>query len=98
MISSQLQTSKGYLSFYELNFLSEQPYLYDQRDSSVPGLRRESAELYVKECVPPFSLKLTQTIPIESGGVCMVGIRDELMITTKYGTDSATNGTTPLLI
>lgn len=78
-----MQTSKGYLSYYELQFQPDQPFLYDQRDSTVPGLRRESAELYVKESVPPFILKLAQTIPIESGGVCMVGIRDELMITTK---------------
>lgn len=80
-----LQTSKGYLSFYDLKYQPDQPNLYDQRDSSVPGLRRESAELYTKESVPAFSLKLSQIIPIDTGGTNMVCIRDELMIATKYG-------------
>ena len=59
--------------------------MYDQKDSSIPGLRRESAELYVKDTVPPFSLKLSQTIPIDSGATGLVCIRDELMVATRYG-------------
>lgn len=80
-----MQTSKGYLSFYQLHFLSNQQHLYEQKDSSKPGLRRESAELYVKDAVPSFSLKLQQTIPIDRGATGLVCIRDELMVPTKYG-------------
>lgn len=80
-----ITTSKGYLSFYDLSFLSDQQHLYEQKDSSVPGLRRESAELFVKDSIPAFSLKHCKTIPIDSGATGMVCIRDELMVATKYG-------------
>ena len=73
------------MAFYNLVFSSDQQSLYDQRDSSTPGLRRESAELYIKDTVPHFSLNLGQVIPIESGATGMVCIRDELMVATKYG-------------
>lgn len=72
------------MSFYELNFVSDQ-HLYEQRDSATPGLRRESAELYTKDNVPFFNLKHSQTIPIESGATGLICIRDELMVATKYG-------------
>lgn len=39
----------------------------------------------MKDHVPLFSLKLAQTIPIDSGGTTMICIRDELMVATKYG-------------
>lgn len=57
------QTSKGYLQFYDLNWGGETPYR--QRDSDVPGLRRESAELYVKELVPRLVLTLAKVRPLE---------------------------------
>jgi RAB6A-GEF complex partner protein 1 len=59
--------------------------LYEQKDSQKPGFRRESAELYIKDSVPPLKLEQTLTIPIDTGATCLVCIRDELMICTKYG-------------
>ena len=76
-------TSKGYLSFYTLSLDPGKSSLYEQRDSSRPGFKRESAELYGKDAIPPLVLHLRQTIPIESGATSMACIRDELMVATK---------------
>lgn len=46
-------TSGGHLIYYNLVVLTEVKTLYDQEDPTNSALRRESAELYFKENVPP---------------------------------------------
>merc|ERR1719244_159843 len=46
-------TNKGHVIFYNLVVLTEVKTLYEQQDPPNPALRRESAELYFKENVPP---------------------------------------------
>jgi RAB6A-GEF complex partner protein 1 len=53
---SSLQTTKGQLFFYGLSVSADFKGLYDQQDSPSPNLRRESAELYVKEVIPALML------------------------------------------
>jgi hypothetical protein len=53
-----LQTSGGYLLLYKLGVVAEQKGLYEQVDSPHPNLRRDSAELYIKEVIPPLHLTL----------------------------------------
>lgn len=52
------QTTDSYLLFYRLQDTSpEGRGLYEQRDSPVTSLKRDSAELFIKEIIP--SLVLT---------------------------------------
>jgi hypothetical protein len=53
-----LQTSGGYLLLYKLGVVAEQKGLYEQVDSPHPNLRRDSAELFIKEVIPPLHLAL----------------------------------------
>lgn len=50
------QTTKGQLFYYGLSVSADFKGLYDQQDSPSPNLRRESAELYVKEVIPALML------------------------------------------
>lgn len=52
-----LQTSGGKLLFYSVNVDEKQREVYMQNDSPMPGLRRDSAELYTKEKIPPLVMK-----------------------------------------
>lgn len=53
-----LQTSGGYLLFYKVGVVAEHKGLYEQVDSPHPNLRRDSAELFIKEVIPPLLLTL----------------------------------------
>lgn len=57
-----LQTSDGCLLYYKLGVIAEQKGLYEQIDSPNPNLRRDSAELYIKEVIPPLHLTLVNII------------------------------------
>lgn len=59
-----LQTSGGYLLLYKLGVVAEQKGLYVQVDSPHPNLRRDSAELFIKEVIPPLHLTLVSCIAI----------------------------------
>ncbi|KAJ9595098.1 hypothetical protein L9F63_013624, partial [Diploptera punctata] len=65
--------------------LAEQKGLYEQVDSPHPNLRRDSAELFIKEVIPPLHLILDQEVGIEGGITSLVCIRDELMLATTRG-------------
>lgn len=54
------QTSGGYLIIYKVDVESDQKGLYQLVDSPRPNLRRDSAELFIKEVVP--ALQLIQVI------------------------------------
>lgn len=44
--------------FYKVGVVAEQKGLYEQVDSPHPNLRRDSAELFIKEVIPPLLLTL----------------------------------------
>lgn len=52
------QTSEGHLLFYDLGVIAEQKGLYIQTDSPHANLRRDSAELFIKEIIPPLHLSM----------------------------------------
>ncbi|XP_071039562.1 guanine nucleotide exchange factor subunit RIC1 [Parasteatoda tepidariorum] len=78
-------TSLNYLMFYRVDIDDSLKFLYEQLDSKVSGLRRESDELFLKEKVPPLSLELVNNLCLDSLICSLVCIRDELMVTTLDG-------------
>lgn len=50
------QTSEGHLLFYNLEVSSDQKGVYAQTDSPHANLRRDSAELFIKETIPPLRI------------------------------------------
>jgi hypothetical protein len=65
--------------------LRELKTLSDQEDPTNSALRRESAELYFKENVPPLVFSQAFEVPVPGGITDITGIRDELMIATRDG-------------
>lgn len=59
-----LQTSGGYLLLYKLGVVAEEKGLYEQVDSPHPNLRRDSAELFIKEVIPPLHLTLVSHLSL----------------------------------
>ncbi|XP_050445282.1 guanine nucleotide exchange factor subunit Rich isoform X3 [Cataglyphis hispanica] len=57
--------------------------LYEQRDSPVTSLKRDSAELFIKEVIPSLVLSIEKSAWIDGGISSLVCIRDELMVATK---------------
>ncbi|KAL0278915.1 UNVERIFIED_CONTAM: hypothetical protein PYX00_000593 [Menopon gallinae] len=80
-----VMTTSGYLIFYRLEVTDNQKGLYEQIDSPQPNLRRESAELYLKEVIPSLSLSQEKIISVDGLTTDLVCIRDELMIATTLG-------------
>lgn len=76
-------TSGGYILLYHLGVRPDQKGLYEQVDSPIPSLRRDSAELFLQESIPPLLLTLEQEISVFDGSLtCIACIRDELMVAT----------------
>ncbi|XP_026289117.1 guanine nucleotide exchange factor subunit Rich isoform X1 [Frankliniella occidentalis] len=79
-------TSAGYMLMYRLGVRPDQKGLYEQVDSPTPSMRRDSAELFLQESIPPLLLTLEQEISVFDGSLtCLACIRDELMIATTQG-------------
>jgi len=78
-------TASGHIIFYNIVVYTEVKSLYEQEDPSNPALRRESAELYFKENVPPLIFSQAFEICVPGGVTDIVTIRDELMISTNDG-------------
>ncbi|XP_067001739.2 guanine nucleotide exchange factor subunit Rich [Anabrus simplex] len=78
-------TLEGYLLLYKLGVTADQKGLYEQIDSPHPNLRRDSAELFIKEVIPPLHLTLDKEVAVDGGITSMVCIRDELMLATTNG-------------
>ncbi|XP_039276029.1 guanine nucleotide exchange factor subunit Rich [Nilaparvata lugens] len=78
-------TSGGYLIIYKLHVGNEQKGLYQLVDSPQPNLRRDSAELFIKEVIPSLQLTLEDEVAVGGGILSMVCIRDELMLATTRG-------------
>nr|CAD7448327.1 unnamed protein product [Timema bartmani] len=78
-------TSGGHLLLYNLGVQTDQKGLYEQVDSPHANLRRDSAELFIKEVIPSLHLSLEKEVGVEGGITSMVCIRDELMLATTRG-------------
>lgn len=79
-------TSGGYILLYRLGVRPDQKGLYEQVDPPTPNLKRDSAELFLQESIPPLLLTLEQEISVFDGSLtCLACIRDELMISTTQG-------------
>lgn len=65
MLFSCLQTNDSYLLFYRLvDGGTDGKGLYEQKDSPVTSLRRDSAELFIKEVIPVLTLTLVSLLPV----------------------------------
>ncbi|XP_035209337.1 guanine nucleotide exchange factor subunit RIC1-like isoform X2 [Stegodyphus dumicola] len=78
-------TCLNHLLFYNVDIDDSVKSLYEQLDSKISGLRRESDELFIKGKVPPISLDHVHTLCLHSQICSLVCIRDELMVTTIDG-------------
>ncbi|XP_014243624.1 guanine nucleotide exchange factor subunit Rich [Cimex lectularius] len=78
-------TSCGYLLLYKVTYDPDHKGLYEQIDPPQMSLRRDSAELFIKEIIPPLHLSLEKEVPV-GGVLTSIGcIRDELMVATTRG-------------
>ncbi|KAJ8935417.1 hypothetical protein NQ314_012836, partial [Rhamnusium bicolor] len=82
-----IATSEGHLLFYKLGVPSDHKGLYVQTDSPHANLRRDSAELFIKETIPPLTLTLSEEIMVWDGKITgMVCVTmSELMLATTEG-------------
>lgn len=79
-----IATSEGHLLFYKVEVAPDHKGFYHQTDSPNLNLRRDSAELFIKEAIPPLKLILNEEITIWDGqitGVVCITMT-ELMIST----------------
>lgn len=76
-------TSEGSLLIYTLA-TGSQAGVFNQVDSKVQQLRRDSAELFIKETVPRLTLSLTTAVPLYVPITCICCITNaQLMIATR---------------
>ncbi|XP_076267797.1 guanine nucleotide exchange factor subunit Rich isoform X2 [Rhynchophorus ferrugineus] len=81
-----IATSEGHLLFYTLNVISNQKGLYIQTDSPHANLRRDSAELFIKETIPPLSLEITEESLVWDGkitGIVCITMSEIMLSTTE---------------
>nr|XP_023020683.1 guanine nucleotide exchange factor subunit Rich [Leptinotarsa decemlineata] len=82
-----IATSEGHLLYYKIGVPSDHKGLYNQTDSPNANLRRDSAELFIKETIPPLTLTLSDEIMVWDGRitgmVCITMM--EVMLSTTNG-------------
>jgi len=76
-------TSRGHLVIYHIVVPTDVKTLYEQVDGQ--HMRRESDELFMKECIPPLIFSMAFEVEIEGGVSDLAAIREELMVATKSG-------------
>ncbi|RVE51421.1 hypothetical protein evm_003976 [Chilo suppressalis] len=80
-----ISTSEGHLILYNVEGLSEQT-AYQQSDPPTASLRRDSAELFVKEVIPSLKIKLFQEVLVWDGQItrmCCISGTEILVCTTR---------------
>lgn len=77
-------TSCGYLLLYKVKFDPDHK-VFEQVDPPQASLRRDSAELFLKESLPCLSLTLEQQVSVGGIVTSFCCIRDELMVATSRG-------------
>ncbi|CAH1163628.1 unnamed protein product [Phaedon cochleariae] len=82
-----IATSEGHLLFYKVGVPADNKGLYIQTDPPHANLRRGSADLFIKETIPPLSLTLSDEIMVWDGTitgmVCVTMM--EIMVSTTNG-------------
>lgn len=78
-------TSCGHLLLYKVKFDSEHKGVYEQIDPPQASLRRDSAELFLKESIPCLELSLDQQVSVGGIVTSFCCLRDELMVATSRG-------------
>ncbi|KAI5708804.1 hypothetical protein M8J76_003642 [Diaphorina citri] len=79
-----VSTTLGYLIFYKLEVdNSVKSGIYEQIDSPQTNLCRENVELFTKENIPSLTLSVMTQVAVPGSIPAMVGIRDELMVTSS---------------
>lgn len=76
-------TSSGFVLLYKVASASSNKGLYEQIDPPQPNLRRDSAELFIKQVIPSIHISLEKEVFIGSKITSISCIRDELMIATN---------------
>ncbi|XP_076307278.1 guanine nucleotide exchange factor subunit Rich [Tachypleus tridentatus] len=78
-------TSNSHLVFFYLEMDEYTKGLYEQNDSKVSSLKRESAELFIKETILPLEFSQNFSTHLPGGITSLLCIREELMATTTSG-------------
>lgn len=78
-------TNKNRLIFYSIVVDESRREVYEQRDPPNPTLKRESAELYACEPIPPLMFSTAFETEVNGGVTGLVCLRDELMVATGSG-------------
>ncbi|XP_072379724.1 guanine nucleotide exchange factor subunit Rich [Diabrotica undecimpunctata] len=81
-----IATSEGHLLFYKIEVPPDHKGLYHQTDSPLVNLRRDSAELFIKETIPPLKLILSEEITVWDGkitGVVCITMMEIMLSTTN---------------
>ncbi|CAL4122714.1 unnamed protein product [Meganyctiphanes norvegica] len=78
-------TNKNHLIFYSVVVDESRREVYEQKDSPNPSLKRESAELYTCESIPPLVFSTAFETEVSGGVTGLVCLRDELMVATGTG-------------
>ncbi|CAK1550754.1 unnamed protein product [Leptosia nina] len=80
-----ISTSEGHLILYNVEMQTDQP-AYQQSDPPTASLRRDSAELFVKEVIPSLKITLFKEILIWDGQItrmCCISGTEILVCTTR---------------
>ncbi|KAL4704244.1 hypothetical protein ACJJTC_016262 [Scirpophaga incertulas] len=80
-----ISTSEGHLILYNVEGLSEQT-AYQQYDPPTASLRRDSAELFVKEVIPSLKISLFKEVLVWDGQItrmCCISGTEILVCTTR---------------
>ncbi|XP_071528782.1 guanine nucleotide exchange factor subunit Rich isoform X3 [Panulirus ornatus] len=78
-------TNRNRLLYYSVVVDESRREVYEQRDSPNPTLKRESAELYACEAIPPLIFSTAFETEVAGGVTGLVCLRDELMVATGTG-------------
>ncbi|CAG9862515.1 unnamed protein product [Phyllotreta striolata] len=81
-----IATSEGHLLFYKVEVAQDHKGLYHQTDTPNLNLRRDSAELFIKESIPPLTLILVEEIALWDGritGVVCITMMEIMLSTTN---------------
>ncbi|KAF6199821.1 hypothetical protein GE061_006119 [Apolygus lucorum] len=78
-------TSCGYLLLYKVKCDTEQKGVFELIDPPQASLRRDSAELFMKETIPCLHLNLELQVSVGGIVTSFCCIRDELMVATSRG-------------
>lgn len=80
------QTEDGTLLLFNLDVIVTAKGVYSQNDSPFANLRRDSAELFIKEPVPSLVLTLSLEVPLFVSITCISCVSSsQLMFATKDG-------------